>query len=123
MPRTLRKQSEIQKLSYKVTVREQQQGIEMDFDISGTEGVPVSLELIFRPGGILSGVNAIPNRKDTYLFPNQEGTYTFGNDQINFSKGLTLHKGVQLRGALPAMEAPTVFITGITPFKHQLKLS
>jgi hypothetical protein len=123
MPRTLRKQSEIQKLSYKVTVREHQQGIEMDFDISGTEGVPVSLELIFRPGGILSGVNAIPNRKDAYLFPNQEGTYTLGNDQINFSKGLTLHKGVQLRGALPAMEAPTVYITGITPFKHQLKLS
>jgi hypothetical protein len=123
MPRTLRKQSEIQKLSYKVTVREHQLGIEMEFDLSGTEGVPVSLELIFRPGGVLSGVNAIPNRKDAYLFSGQEGTYTLGNDKIAFSKGLILHKGVQLRGALPAMDAPTVYITGITPFKHQIKLS
>lgn len=123
MPRTLRKQSEIQKLSYKVTVREHQQGIEMEIDLSGTEGVPVSLELIFRPGGIFSGVNSIPNRKDAYLFSSQEGTYSLGNDRINFSTGLILHKGVQLRGALPAMEAPTVYITGITPFKHLLKLS
>lgn len=123
MPRTLRKQSEIQKLSYKVTVREHQLGIEIEFDLSGTEGVPVSLELIFRAGGILSGVNAIPNRKDAYLFSDQEGTYTVGNDQIAFSKGLSLHKGFQLRGALPAMDAPTVYITGITPFKHQIKLS
>ena len=123
MPRTLRSQSEIQKLTYKITVREHQKGIEIVFDLSGTDGVPVSLELIFRPGGTFSGVNAIPNRNDAYIFSSQEGTYTVGKDQIMFSEGLSLHKGFQLRGALPAMEAPTVYITGITPFKHQLKLS
>jgi len=28
-----------------------------------------------------------------------------------------------LRGALPAMDAPTVYLTGFTPFRHILKLS
>ena len=123
MPRTLRLQSEVQKLNYLVKVTELPTGVEVDFDISGTDGVPVSLELIFRPGGIFSGVSPIPNKKDAYLFPSSKGSYTVGNDQITFSPGMILHKGVQLRGALPAMESPTVYLTGITPFKHKITLS
>lgn len=123
MPRTLRLQSEVQKLNYSVKVTELPTGVEVDFDISGTDGVPVSLELIFRPGGIFSGVSPIPNKKDAYLFPSSKGSYTVGNDQITFSPGMILHKGVQLRGALPAMESPTVYLTGITPFKHKITLS
>ena len=123
MPRTLRLQSEVQKLNYLVKVTELPTGVEVDFDISGTDGVPVSLELIFRPGGIFSGVSPIPNKKDAYLFPSSKGIYTVGNDQITFSPGMILHKGVQLRGALPAMESPTVYLTGITPFKHKITLS
>ena len=123
MPRTLRLQSEVQELNYLVKVTELPTGVEVNFDISGTDGVPVSLELIFRPGGIFSGVSPIPNKKDTYLFPSSIGSYTVGNDQITFSPGIILHKGVQLRGALPAMESPTVYLTGITPFKHKITLS
>jgi hypothetical protein len=123
MPRTLRLQSEVQKLNYLVKVTELPTGVEVDFDISGTDGVPVSLELIFRPGGIFSGVSPIPNKKDAYLFPSSKGSYTVGNDQITFSPGMILHKGVQLRGALPQMESPTVYLTGITPFKHIITLS
>jgi hypothetical protein len=123
MPRTLRLQSEVQKLNYLVKVTELPTGVEVDFDISGTDGVPVSLELIFRPGGIFTGVSPIPNIKDAYLFPSSNGSYTVGNDKITFSPGLILHKGVQLRGALPAMESPTVYLTGITPFKHKITLS
>ncbi len=123
MPRTLRLQSEVQKLNYLVKVTELPTGVEVDFDISGTDGVPVSLELIFRPGGIFSGVSPIPNKKDAYLFHSSKGSYTVGNDQITFSPGMILHKGVQLRGALPAMESPTVYLTGITPFKHKITLT
>lgn len=123
MPRTLRLQSEVQKLNYLVKVTELPTGVEVDFDISGTDGVPVSLELIFRPGGIFDGVTPIPNKKDAFLFSSAIGSYTVGNDKITFSPGLTLHKGVQLRGALPSLESPTVYLTGITPFKHKLTLS
>ena len=113
----------MKKLNYLVKVTELPTGVEVDFDISGTDGVPVSLELIFRTGGIFSGVSPIPNKKDAYLFPSSKGSYTVGNDQITFSPGMILHKGVQLRGALPAMESPTVYLTGITPFKHKITLS
>ena len=47
----------------------------------------------------------------------------YWEDTIKFSPGLFLHKGINLRGALPSVDAPTVYLTGITPFKHTLKLS
>ena len=64
------------------------------------------------------------NKNDkAYLFSEQKGSYTVGNDSINFSSGKVEHKNIQLRGALPAMDAPTVYLTGFTPFQHILKLS
>jgi hypothetical protein len=123
MPRSLRQQSEIQKLLYQISVREHAKGLEIAFDLSGTDGVPVSLEIIFRPGGIFTGVDALPNKKDTYLLSNREGTYTVGTDTITFSPGIMQHKGLHLRGAAAPIEAPTVYLTGLTPFKHLLTLS
>jgi hypothetical protein len=123
MPRTVRPKSEIQNLNYQVEISEHEEGILIDFDIKGTEGVPVTLELIFRPGGKLKGVNPIAGKLNSNLFADQEGTYSVGEDTIKFSPGLVVHKGINLRGALPSIEAPTVYLTGITPFKHTLKLS
>jgi hypothetical protein len=123
MPRTLRKQSEIQKLETTVKIKEANNGLEIEINMSGTEGVPVSLELIFRAGGSFSGVTKLPKNKNSYLFSEQKGSYTVDNDSINFSSGKVEHKNIQLRGALPAMEAPTVYLTGFTPFRHILKLS
>jgi len=122
MPRSIRPKSEVQNLSYEVGISEHETGINIDFDIKGTEGVPVTLELIFRPGGKLSGVNAVPGRSNSNLFAEKEGTYSVGEDTIKFGPGIALHKGINLRGALPSIEAPTVYLTGITPFKHTLKL-
>jgi hypothetical protein len=123
MPRTLRKQSEIQKLETIVKIKEANNGLEIEINMSGTEGVPVSLELIFRAGGSFSGVTKSNKNDKAYLFSEQKGSYTVGNDSINFSSGKVEHKNIQLRGALPAMDAPTVYLTGFTPFRHILKLS
>ena len=123
MPRTLRKQSEIQKLETTVKIKEANNGLEIEINMSGTEGVPVALELIFRAGGSFSGVTKTPKNENAYLFSEQKGSYTVGNDSINFSSGKVEHKNIQLRGALPAMDAPTVYLTGFTPFRHILKLS
>lgn len=123
MPRTLRKQSEVQKLETIVKIKEANNGLEIEINMSGTEGVPVSLELIFRAGGTFSGVTKLPAKENVYLFSGEKGSYTVGGDSINFSSGKIEHKGVQLRGALPAMDAPTVYLTGFTPFKHTIKLS
>lgn len=123
MPRTLRKQSEVQKLDTLVKIKEANNGIEVEIEMTGTEGVPVSLEMIFRPGGTLTGVTNHPTNTKAYLFSGQSGSYAVGNDTIQFSSGRIEHKNIQLRGALPASDAPTVYVTGFTPFKHTIRLS
>ncbi len=123
MPRTLRKKSEIQQLDTTVKIQETSAGIEVEINMTGTEGVPVSLELIFRPGGTFAGLTNHPTNSKAYLFSGQNGSYTVGSDTLLFTTGKIEHKGIQLRGALPAMDAPTAYITGFTPFKHTIRLS
>ncbi|MFT7162659.1 MAG: hypothetical protein ACI9GZ_003853 [Bacteroidia bacterium] len=123
MPRSLRKKSEIQTLQTTVKVKETKSGIEVDIEMSGTDNVPVSFEIIFRAGGTFSGVNEYAQKENAYLFSGEIATYSVGTDVISFGPGKLEHKGLQLRGALPSMDAPTVYLTGTTPFKHTLFLS
>lgn len=123
MPRNFRPQSEVQILETKVIIRETSGGMEIEVVTNGTERVPAALELIFRPGGTLKGVSKIENTKDSWLLKEATGSYELGDDTIHFGPGLALHKNIALRGALPAMEAPTVFLTGFTPFKHVIRFS
>ncbi len=124
LPKNERKQTEVQKLTSSVLVKENETGLDLEISITGTDGVPVSLEFIFREGGNLSNVQTIAQNKHTYLLENgKEGSYTLGKDTIHFGPGLSKHKGFQLRGALPKVDAPTVYLTGFTPFNHTIKLS
>ncbi len=123
MPRIYRPQSEVQLLETKVRIKETANGMEVEVTTNGTERVPAALELIFRPGGELKGVVKIENTKDSWLLKEGTGTYRFNDDNISFGPGMALHKNIALRGALPAMEAPTVFLTGFTPFKHVIRFS
>lgn len=122
MPRNNRTQSEIQKLNTTIKVKEIDNGIEIEVNIDGTEGVPVALELIFRVGGVFSGVTPHPTKEKAFLFSGENASYSTNNDVINFSSGKIQHKGIQLRGALPMMDSPTVYITGFTPFLHTITL-
>jgi hypothetical protein len=123
MPRDSRPQSEVQKIDTTVKVSETSNGLQIDIDILGTEGVPVAFELIFRAGGILNGVAKHPKKANAYLLSGEMGTYTVGTDAIRFGPGRAEHRGVELRGALPAMDTPTVYLTGFTPFTHRLFVS
>ncbi len=122
MPKTNRTQSEIQKLNTVITIKETNNGLEVDIDITGTDHVPVSLELVFRPGGKFSGLEeVIPNQ--TYVLRGKEGKYSVDNQSISFGPGKAEHRRYNLRGGLPAFNAPSAYITGSTPFKHTLYLS
>jgi hypothetical protein len=123
MPRTNRPQSEVQHLETNVRIRETKEGMEIEVSTNGTERVPAALEIIFRPGGELKGVTKVEGTKDSWLLAANTGTYTVGSDTITFGPGLALHKNIALRGALPPMDAPTVFLTGFTPFKHTIRFS
>ncbi len=123
MPRANRPQSEIQKLMTIVKISEANNGLQIEIDMHGTEGVPVSFELIFRAGGTFSGVTKHPQKDNAYLLAGESGSYTINSDTIQFGPGKAEHKGIQLRGALPAVDAPTVYLTGFTPFKHTISLT
>ncbi|MBT2515723.1 hypothetical protein [Arthrobacter sp. ISL-30] len=63
------------------------QGVKADVDIA-FEGADTSfaLELTFRPGGVLTGVEALA-APDTYQLVAGTGTYTVGGDTIEFGPG------------------------------------
>ena len=124
IPKSNRKQSNINYLDTTVTIAEAATGgITVEIDMKGTDRVPVSLELIFRKGGTFSGVKPHATNPDAFYFNESKGTYTLGTDSISFGPGKMDHLGTVLRGALPAMNANTVYITGITPFKHTLQIA
>jgi len=123
MPKINRAQSEIQHLETNIRIKETKEGMEIEVVSNGTDRVPAALELIFRPGGELKGVVKVEGSKDSWILKEGTGSYTFGSDTISFGPGLGLHKNIALRGSLPPMDAPTVFLTGFTPFKHTIRFS
>lgn len=120
MPKSNRKQSEVQQLEYTIQFSETNGGMQIAIEAKGTDGVPLTLELVFRKGGYFAGVEALANHPNAYLCKEAEATYSVGTDTIHFGPGKLEHKNTQLRGALPMIDAPTVYITGFTPFKHTL---
>jgi hypothetical protein len=123
MPKSLRRQSEIQYLESTIRIKEIAGGLEVEFDLQGTDGVPVSLELIFRAGGELSGVTESSKEPNAYLFGGKEASYKVGDDILSFGPGKSVHKGLFLRGGSPPdRNSPSVYLTGFTPFKHVITL-
>lgn len=121
MPRSNRIQSEVQQLNTTIWIKPSaKNGFSLTFKVTGTDHVPVAIELAFRKGGSLKGVQALPNLTDAWLLPSSSGTYTFEKDVIEFGKGSTSHQWTQLRGALPKFDALSVYVTGFTPFEHTL---
>jgi hypothetical protein len=97
--------------------------LELQFRIEGTDHVPVAIELAFRRGGILEGVQPVKGVADAYLLGSGGGRYRLGNDVISFGPGRTEHTWTQLRGALGKWDGQSVYLTGFTPFRFTLTLS
>jgi len=122
MPHARRKKSEIQHLTTKVTIREVAGRFNIHFAIHDTDHVPWAIELGFRPGGQLSGVTAIDGVDNAYLVGKDGGAYRVGDDVIHFSSGPTKHQWTEIRGALPKLDAESVFLTGFTPLDFELTI-
>ena len=125
MPRNDRQQSEVQRLVSSVKIREKADGVEAEITIEGTDGVPVAVELVFREGGTFRNVEPVTSgERDAFkLEDSAQGAYAFKNDSITFGPGRYEHRNLHLRGALPRLDAPTVYLTGFTPFRHTLRFS
>lgn len=121
--KALRARSNVQTLETVVTVTEERGAFRVAIAIRGTAHVPVAVELAFRSGGSLEGVEPVAGQKDVYLLRGDVGRYRLGRDQIEFGPGRVEHTFTQIRGALPKWEGQSVYVTGFTPFEATLRIA
>ena len=121
--RALRAQSNLCRLETMVEVTESQGRFTLGISVHGTDDVPVAIELAFRAGGQLEGVEPLADVKDGFLLRSGTGRYRLGRDVISFGPGSAAHTYTQLRGALPKWEGQSVYVTGLTPFRTSLSIS
>jgi hypothetical protein len=122
--RIKRKQSEVQEQETAVKITEKDGEISLNIKISGTDNVPVAIEMAFRKGGKLEGVTEVEGIDNAYLaVPGKMMKFTFKEDNINFGPGIREHAWTQLRGALPKLDADCVYFTGFTPFDLTVNIS
>ncbi|WP_216820607.1 hypothetical protein [Cnuella takakiae] len=101
----------------------------LQFDVKGQAGVQVTIELCFNEGGQLTGVSEAGD--DNFFLEKGMGQYAFGGDTIQFGPGAVSHKSIRnLEGERYSTHFGSlrtkgmhVYITGTTPFTHQLTFS
>jgi hypothetical protein len=120
--RARRRQTEVQHLVSRLVVRESGGAFEIDVDLAGTDHVPLAIELGFRRGGVLAGVEPLPGTPDSFLLREGTGEYRAGGETIRFGPGRAEHTWTDLRGALPKLDALSVYVTGFTPFRATLRV-
>ncbi|MEN8117889.1 MAG: hypothetical protein ABFS16_12965 [Bacteroidota bacterium] len=125
--RKRRDKSEVQKIKAQVTVSESNRIFELDFELEGTDNVPLAVEMAFRNGGTLTGVE-IPKTigathfEKSFLLKNGTGKYSFEDDEIEFGTGIAEHEWTAIRGSLPKPDGDCVYLTGFTPFKKKITI-
>jgi hypothetical protein len=117
-----RARSNLQTLTSSITVTETAGKFQLEFAIEGTPEVPVAIELAFRHGGQLQGVEPVAGVNDAYLLRAGTGRYVLGRDVIEFGPGRAEHTYTQVRGALPKWDGQCVYLTGLTPFRATLHI-
>lgn len=122
MPRARRPQSEVQRLHSEARITERDGGFDLEIRIDGCADVPVAVELGFRHDGVLQGVTPVEGIADAHLLEAGLGEFTVDGDTIRFGPGRVTHRWTALRGALPKLDAQSVFLTGQTPLQMSLRL-
>ena len=122
--------SNIQILETDIAIRENGGEFTLEINISGTEQIGVVLELCFRKGGEFTHVISAGSDDDYFL---EEGyaTYKLGNDTIEIGPGKLEHRNIRgLDGEMYSTHFGSIkgdgmhlYLTGITPFRHTLKIS
>jgi hypothetical protein len=117
-----RPKTEICKLEQSATVTETAKGFRVRIQVSGTNDVPVAVEVNLREGGQLEGCTPAYKVDQGFMLSSSKATYRVGKDVVTFGPGKAEHNfTVQMRGALPKLSGPSVYLTGYSPFDHTLE--
>jgi hypothetical protein len=123
VPRIERVQSEVQTLITKIRVTEENGKARIKITVDGPKNLPVTLDLGFRQGGVLSNVTPKQGINNAFLVKNGEyATYRKGNDEIKIGPGVCTHKWTQLRGALPKLQADCLYFTNYAPCEFEFTI-
>ena len=119
---TKRPQTEVSRFEQSAFVKEVDGGYDLRIRSSGTQHVPITIEIAFRPGGTLEGVKPIPNVADSYLIDGDEARYRVGKDIIKVSPGASAHQWTtNMRYMEAKLKGPTLYLTGFSPFDHTIR--
>lgn len=137
-------------LTSTVTVTEPVSGqFELEFVVDGHDGVPVTIELTFRRDGNLVGATpwaelvrstagragrggrgaGAEDRTDSFVLREGMGRFTAGADTIEFGPGHMARLPGRMEGEAYSwlngnlrIDGYRVYVTGLTPFRHTLKI-
>ena len=71
--------------------------------------------------GQLEGVVPAPGIEDAYLLSAGEGVYRKDGDEIRFGPGVAETQYTQVRGALPKLDGPSVYLTAYMPVDRTIR--
>ncbi len=116
-----RERTEVCKLHYQVTVTETSNGAKLRIEANGTDEVPLTVEINLRESATISGAEKVGQFKDAWLLKTGYAEISAGADKISIGPGLAAHTYLEVRGARPRLEGPSLFLTGFTPFDHTVE--
>lgn len=115
-----RQRTEICRLHYKTTITETSKGCKLRIEAGGTDGVPLTVEINLREGATITGAEKIGKFRDAWLLKDGFADVTAGADRIRIGPGIGEHTYLEVRGAKPRLEGPSIFLTGLTPFDRTI---
>ena len=123
VPRTERRQSEVQILRTSVSVTPGHKKASIRVSVDGPANLPVTLELGFRAGGKLQHI--VPKRgveNASLGIHGEHVLYSMGGDSLRVGPAVRAHNWTQLRGALPKLTADCVYFTAYAPCEFEFTI-
>lgn len=119
--------SNVKKIETKISFSEREGEYILHFEVTGEQGLHVTIEMCFDGRGVLSETTTDGKN---YFLGDTMGVYRMGNDRIEFGPGVQEHSWTEgLEGERYSSHFGNlrtgglhVYLTGTTPFNHQLVL-
>jgi hypothetical protein len=67
-------------------------------------------------------VQAVDGLPDHFVLERGFATYRRGRHTLRIGPGVAPHRYVQVRGAEPRLPGQSLYITGMTPFDHTIRI-